>query len=747
MRIIILHTAFFSSACAVLDQLEPSITARADAALSPTVTLQPRSNYIKSPDPSIAPTKTQVLIIPTAISDKIPESGIDVFLGPDTVKSLRKTTSDQCANGVTVDCTAQLMQDINQGRQYDLAKREIGNIIAAVIAILSVWIASAITTDHHDDSPVDFHMESSAIAEVQSKTQSHSDIVIMTASDDASPITIPLRLASLTASTTASASITTLAADARGHHKGDILVSLPPDTADLFEQLIRQTGRCKDTPVHAKRGPGPGMTTVTDVAKFVLPMAAPTQLLNALALQAAQRLPALRDAAQQASLESVQAFAATLPEFRHVAARFRDLIAEGVWWGVYDFCVQQVNDLSELVIEEELIVEDRNEGYDDEEEDEAGVCPKGAPSGINAPLCERCEGSERNICTSGRWRGCMCLGRITPWYYPGGRDLWNQQQKVLDGLLSDKGESGPVCDDKSRLNLERGLYKGLVSSFCKDYDLSEDKSTDLTNNDGGDGNWNGYAGFKFHFEWKKNDGQCSNSCEDVFNKFTGMSSYSHTFTSAGSFDAGCGTASFKFTTAEQEDAPAAVPARYVDLGLLTCGTRKDQGNPTYFTTLDSMDDAIDRFCDYAAQKARIFSSGNISGDDGVVDLHYNNKVTDPIYVALKWRDAKNCPVLDFKNDRENAKKICKARLQNAVNLCDTAANGKYWWKQGGAFFRDCVEWKIVRDEWRTGSPGASDAYRPPKTCSKLADCKGECGGKNAFCASANGPGYCSCSNS
>lgn len=54
----------------------------------------------------------------------------------------------------------------------------------------------------------------------------------------------------------------------------------------------------------------------------------------------------------------------------------------------------------------------------------------------------------------------MCLGRITPWYYPGGRDLWNQQQKVLDGLLSDKGESGPVCDDKSRLNLERGLYKG-----------------------------------------------------------------------------------------------------------------------------------------------------------------------------------------------------------------------------------------------------------------------------------------------
>lgn len=64
----------------------------------------------------------------------------------------------------------------------------------------------------------------------------------------------------------------------------------------------------------------------------------------------------------------------------------------------------------------------------------------------------------------------------------------------------------------------------LVSSFCKDYDLSEDKSTDLTNNDGGDGNWNGYAGFKFHFEWKKNDGQCSNSCEDVFNKFTGMSS-------------------------------------------------------------------------------------------------------------------------------------------------------------------------------------------------------------------------------
>lgn len=61
-----------------------------------------------------------------------------------------------------------------------------------------------------------------------------------------------------------------------------------------------------------------------------------------------------------------------------------------------------------------------------------------------------------------------------------------------------------------------------------------------------------------------------------------------------------------------------------------------------------------------------------------------------------------------------------------TSVGDTPSNGYHWWKQGGSFFRDCLEWQVYRDTWRDDmlySIPTSDSYRPPKKCREIEDCK------------------------
>jgi hypothetical protein len=134
-------------------------------------------------------------------------------------------------------------------------------------------------------------------------------------------------------------------------------------------------------------------------------------------------------------------------------------------------------------------------------------------------------------------------------------------------------------------------------------------------------------------------------------------------------------------------------------------------------------DGARSFCTWMQQTGTILSpkTPTLNADQR---FHYNQFQTDPILFNAHWSQDPSCPTLDFVNDGDNAFRTCMDRLYPILNYCDTTDNGHFYWKQGGAFFRDCITWEVKRDEWLDGAPDA--AYRPPPTCEHDWQCDDYC---------------------
>lgn len=241
-----------------------------------------------------SPQTNDLVITPINYSNEIPKDGIDILFGPDLRTSLEKAANDNCGKGLTQDCANAVSGLLNKDYDLTLETRQLGigaGIGAALIGILSlIWGVHneppAIRIEHH------YHLPASDVSQIQAQTGSS---VVIETSKGAPAVTI-------TAAPTptlkpAPAAITTLSADKDGHAKGDILISLPPRHADILKQLVAQTGirgECKRT---EKRQSGPaGLPSnydyINNAALFILPMAAPGELLAAFGLQLEQ-LPQL----------------------------------------------------------------------------------------------------------------------------------------------------------------------------------------------------------------------------------------------------------------------------------------------------------------------------------------------------------------------------------------------------------------------------------------------------------------------
>ena len=184
-----------------------------------------------------------------------------------------------------------------------------------------------------------------------------------------------------------------------------------------------------------------------------------------------------------------------------------------------------------------------------------------------------------------------------------------------------------------------------------------------------------------------------------------------------------GTGSCTYNTVEPTTTtttPAPAPTINTDDGILTCGTRTDQGNGQYFFTLGDADHARDQFCSNMTTNATpiIFAPGSNTYKLGTYVAPDN--VNYPITVSAKWGTLgsdSGCPTLDMsQNDDGVAYKLCQDRLNNAINDCKcfaiyegssgamltsaagdtTQLNGNEFWKQGGTFFRDCITWTITQ---------------------------------------------------
>jgi hypothetical protein len=245
-----------------------------------------------------SPTSNTLLITPTDVSNGIPEEGMDFFLGPDLQANLKKTIDGVCADGkLSKECLEELSVALDQDNQFAIESRVVGGglLLGAFGAVIVSLAVSLFDRPQPQLSHV--HLPASDISQIQSLAATTAVIATAaTVTDTANYITVT----QTPSPTLEPATITTLSADAEGHHKGDVLIALPSEPANLLAQVMRRharPGSCKsDSNDKAKRqsGNGPNLNAIADLATIVLPMAAPGQLLRGLALQAQDNVPQLR---------------------------------------------------------------------------------------------------------------------------------------------------------------------------------------------------------------------------------------------------------------------------------------------------------------------------------------------------------------------------------------------------------------------------------------------------------------------
>ncbi|KAK4543623.1 hypothetical protein LTR36_005268 [Oleoguttula mirabilis] len=152
------------------------------------------------------------------------------------------------------------------------------------------------------------------------------------------------------------------------------------------------------------------------------------------------------------------------------------------------------------------------------------------------------------------------------------------------------------------------------------------------------------------------------------------------------------------TTSSTTNSQAPAPTIDTDQGILTCGTRTDQGNYVYWFTDGDATHARDLFCYNLTNNASpiLFEPGGDTYEFGTYTPPDN--VDYSITVSAKWGalDDSGCPSLNASQNTDNAVyKLCQDRLTLPINDCDTSSNGVEFWKQGGQFFRDCITWEIT----------------------------------------------------
>lgn len=246
-----------------------------------------------------SPTKNDLLITPTDVSNGIPADGIDFFLGPDLQASVKKTLDGVCAGeDLSSECIRELSVALDQANQYAIESRVVGGgllLAAAGAAIVGLGMK---LFDAPQPELAHFHLESTDIRAIQSMTEDTA--VLATSAGTENHITVTI---APTPTVAEKATITTLSADASGHHKGDVLIALPSHPARLLEQLLRRAGAPDSCGPDARgikkrQRSGPQLmanyNNINNVATFVLPNAAPGQLLHGLALQALGHLPELK---------------------------------------------------------------------------------------------------------------------------------------------------------------------------------------------------------------------------------------------------------------------------------------------------------------------------------------------------------------------------------------------------------------------------------------------------------------------
>ena len=120
--------------------------------------------------------------------------------------------------------------------------------------------------------------------------------------------------------------------------------------------------------------------------------------------------------------------------------------------------------------------------------------------------------------------------------------------------------------------------------------------------------------------------------------------------------------------------PSPAPTVNTDKGILTCGTRTDQGNAKYWFTLGDAIHARTEFCGNLTSNASpiVFKPGTDTHESGIYIPPDN--VGNPILVSAQWNSVgdSGCPTVTFSqnaDDTEADYHLCEARLGLPIQDC------------------------------------------------------------------------------
>lgn len=360
---------------------------------------------------------------------------------------------------------------------------------------------------------------------------------------------------------------------------------------------------------------------------------------------------------------------------------------------------------------------------DDDKPSESG-CPKDAPKGADAPVCEEgdCDGNAKGkVCTNGKYKGCKCNPLLNAIFDPADKKNLDLQQKILGDLENMQTKPETECSPNKNpydnpINADVSFVKSLSESFCKtvNKDPKKEHSATLTNKDLSKRTLEqrtpppskkAYEGYKFEFKYTPGKQECGEKCEEAFKRLTAacMGVDSHVMQPKGTGTMECGAKysyNINYPPGSAPEKPKVKAPDGTTFQDVQCISDKFSKSQTF--TRDHAKEVIKEVCKKKPDRFSVYGQTASIKKDGV-----------EVYAKVWYwwgeqdKDDGKCDQHVFKKKwgrytlDEKYWEPCEWYLTNAMDQCETNTQRE---KRGGIIkSSSCMKWAILsfsdKDVW------------------------------------------------
>ncbi|KAL2013281.1 hypothetical protein VTN00DRAFT_806 [Thermoascus crustaceus] len=310
-------------------------------------------------------------------------------------------------------------------------------------------------------------------------------------------------------------------------------------------------------------------------------------------------------------------------------------------------------------------------------------CPKGAPTSINAPVCDDDDLK---------------------------KDILENQQTILANLVDDTTPPGPSASClpndnplKDASGIDTSFVQKLAVSFCKVLDPTRKDSADLTNKDLARQS-NAYEGYTFHFDYSPGKGECEMDCAAAYKALVTkcMGLDSHSMQPEGHMKIECG-AEYTYKTTPPKTSPSTATETSPEdtdkpdqngLSNKACQADKAPYSPTFRRSTGI--DAINELC-----KQKFEAKTGAPCIQTTQEERGDTLIFAKVALVACEDDYIPCSLVDFTCGGSDFEETCKQALQSAMDDCDTNTVDA---KKGGSNERDCIAFTIFAYDKKDGIP-------------------------------------------